>query len=263
MSRLARKVLRAVANYDPDYYDMYADASEALFARLYLELIRPHADRLGLRPPASVLDAGCQAGRLAVPLAAEGYRVTGIDTSGFALRRAQAHAKAAGASLECVQGDILDVLGRQRRQYDLVLCTEVIYQVPKHRDMLAALAKAVRPGGLLCVSHRSQFYYLVEALRQSDLTAAAGVMARSEGPFPGGAYYNWQTEPELRRMYGELGLRWLASHPIDATAWLTGLDLAALSREQQDAWLAAELALAREGGTYGRYHLVIAEQTTT
>ena len=105
MRRAVRKLLRAVANYDPDYYDMYADANEAFFAQLYIERITRHAEAAGIRPPATILEAGCQAGRLVVPFATLGYQVTGIDASMFALRRARAHTKAAGTTATFLQGE--------------------------------------------------------------------------------------------------------------------------------------------------------------
>ena len=40
MKRAVRKILRAVAGYDPDYYDMHDDPNERFFAQLYLERIR-------------------------------------------------------------------------------------------------------------------------------------------------------------------------------------------------------------------------------
>src|SRR3989338_8532648 len=98
MQKTVRKLLRAVADYDPDYYDMYADPNEAFFAQLYLERIRRHAEAAGIRSGAAVLEAGCQAGRLVVPMAKMGFAVTGVDTSGFGLRRAREHAKQAGVN---------------------------------------------------------------------------------------------------------------------------------------------------------------------
>jgi SAM-dependent methyltransferase len=240
---------------------MYADRNEALFARLYLERIVPQAEAAGIRPPATVLDAGCQSGRLTVPLAKRGFRVTGIDTSGFGLRRARAHAKAAGVQAEFIQGDITGTLQRSPRQFDLVVCTEVVYLSREFRQMLRALADSVRPGGLLCVSHRPQSYYVAEALRLSDQATADAVRSSGDGRFRDSEYYNWQTEPELRELYAGLGLVWRAAHPIDVTAWRAGTAPGELPPEAQDAWLAAELAASRDGaGTVGRYHLVIAEK---
>jgi len=262
MQKTVRKVLRAVADYDPDYYDMYADPNEAWFARLYVERIAQHADAAGIRVPATLLEAGCQAGRLVVPLAKRGFQVTGIDTSGFALRRAREHAKAAGVEAAFIQGDLLQVLRRRPApQFDVVVCAEVVYLSPRYRQMLETLAAAVRPGGLLCVSHRPKFYYLLEALRQYDLSTAADVLRRSEGPFRDSRYYNWQTEEELRALYGSLGLRWIALHPIDRLAWLSGISPSGLSDAQRDQWLRWELGSADEAaGCCSRYVLVVASR---
>jgi len=262
MQRTVRKILRAVADYDPDYYDMYADENEALFARLYLERIRRHAEASRIPSSAAVLEAGCQAGRLAIPLAKLGYRVTGIDTSGFALRRAREHAKEASVSLELIQGDLIDLLHRHPEwRYDMIVCAEVLYLSPTYRDMLQAMASALRPGGLLCVSHRPKGYYVLEAIRQHDFGAAVRVLQTAEGPFRDSAYYNWQTEDELKALYRSLGLRWVAMWPIDCTAWLTGLNPSRLGREAQEQWLQLELRLSpAEGGLCARYLLVIAEK---
>ena len=264
MKRTVRKVLRAVANYDPDYYDMHDDANETLFAQLYIERIIRHAEAVGIRPPATVLEAGCQAGRLVIPLAKQGFQVTGVDTSGFGLRRAQAHARAAGVEATFVRGDVVDVLRRQPRQFDLVVCAEVVYLSRNYREMLQALAQAVRPGGLLCVSHRPKFYYLIEALKQYDIATAAHVLATGEGSFRDSQYYNWQTPDELRTLYEQtLGLRWLAMYPIDRLAWLSGISPSKLSDAQREQWLTLELDSAEEGDACARYLLVVAMKPGT
>jgi SAM-dependent methyltransferase len=257
MQKALRKILRAVADYDPDYYDMYADPNETLFAQLYVRRILRHAEAAGIRPPAAALEAGCQAGRLVIPLARHGFAVTGVDTSGFALRRAREHARAEGVEAAFIQGDVMELLRRHpERRYELVVCAEVAYLSPRYRELIGSLARALRPGGLLCVSHRPKFYYLLEAVRQYDYRTAADVLGRGEGPFRDSAYYNWQTEAELRALYGSLGLTWVAAHPIDRFAWLSGTSPAQLSAEQQQQWL--ELELQAEGASCARYVLVIA-----
>ncbi len=259
MHKVARKILRAVADRDPDYYDMCADANEALFAQLYVERIVQHAKAAGIHPPATLLEAGCQAGRLVVPLARLGFQVTGIDTSGFALRRAREHVAEAGVTATFVRGDCVEVLRRSPvQQYDIVLCAEVVYLSPRYREILQALSRAVRPGGLLCVSHRPALYYLVEALRQADVETAVSVLGRTEGPFRDSAYYNWQTEDELRSLYAQLGMQWLAMYPVDRFAWLAGINLGRSTSEQQARWLELERGLPDEAGTCARYVLVVA-----
>ena len=262
MHKTVRKVLRAVADYDPDYYDMYEDPNEALFARLYVERILAHASEAGCAPPATLLEAGCQAGRLVVPFAKAGYRVTGVDTSGFALRRARRHAQATQVDAEFVEGDIVDVLARHPEwQYDVVVCAEVVYLSRQYQQILQALAHAARPGGLICVSHRPKWYYLIEALRQADLRTAMSVLERAEGPFRDSTYYNWQTEDDLRSLYGSLGLQWVAMYPIDRCAWLTGLDPSRLTAEEREQLFAVERAQA--SAALARYVLVIAQRPLT
>src|SRR3989338_4904789 len=85
MQKVLRKVLRTVANHDPDYYDMYLDPNEAFFAKLYVKHIMRHAAEAGIHPQDAagggslrprILEAGCQAGRLVVPFAKLGFDVT-------------------------------------------------------------------------------------------------------------------------------------------------------------------------------------------
>ena len=261
MHRNLRKILRSVANYDPDYFDMYAHPDEACFAQLYLERIRYHAATAGIRPPATVLEAGCQAGRLALPLAKAGFQVTGIDTSSFALRRARHHARQLGTAITFVHGDVMKILQqRPRRQYDIVICTEVLYLSTRYRDMLRVLSEALRPGGILCVSHRPRFYYVLEALRGKDVESALDVLSRGEGRFRDSAYYNWQTEEDLRSLYQSLRLQWVAMYPIDRLSWLSGVAPSQLSSEQQEQWLQLELQLPAETGSCARYLLVVANR---
>ena len=260
MRRVVRKFLRAVVDHDPEYYDMYADPNETFFGRLYLERIQRHAEAAGIRPPARVVEAGCQAGRLLIPLAKMGFDVTGIDTSRYALRRAREHATAAGVDVKLVQGNLMGVLnGAHRGRYDIVVCAEVLYLSREYRAMLHALASAVKPGGLLCVSHRSTWYYQLEAVRRDDVETAREVSARSEGPFFDSAYFNWQTEEELRALYAPLEPRGLSLYPIDRLAWLSGISPSQLSGSGREGLLQLELEDGAGHPTCARYVLVIAE----
>ena len=197
-----------------------------------------------------------------VPLAKLGFAVTGIDTSGFALRRAMKHASAEGVRARFIRGDLLGVLQAQPERYDIVLCAEVLYLCPQYRAMLQVLARAVRPGGLLCVSNRPTFYYFVESLRHGDVGAARLVLTEREGhfrgPFPEAGYYNWQDEDDLRRLYQELGFKDVAVYPIDRFAWLAGLDVGTLGPALHREWLSRELETPLEGGLCARYGFVIA-----
>ena len=83
----------------PDLYDLVAPRDPTL-ERFYVEMAR---ERGG-----SVLDLACGTGRLAVPLAQAGLRVTGGDISADMLLRARCHAKAQAIAIDFVQLDMRD-----------------------------------------------------------------------------------------------------------------------------------------------------------
>jgi len=63
-------------------------------------------EQLGLASGSRILDAPCGSGRLAVPLAALGCRVTGIDISVAAVTELRRQARKAGLSVEVLHGDM-------------------------------------------------------------------------------------------------------------------------------------------------------------
>jgi len=91
------------------------------------------------------LDVACGAGRHAVYLASEVFRVTAVDLSAQGLTQARQLAASRNVSIETQQVDLeaegVD-LGESR--YDLVAVCFFL-----HRPLFPALRRAVRPGGLV------------------------------------------------------------------------------------------------------------------
>lgn len=215
-TRLLRKTLRSVFNHDPSFCDMHEDAHARSAAKEYLSHIRSHlAERFGPRP-LSILDAGCQAGRLLIPLAEDGHAVIGVDTSGFALRRAAVHARARRLAVTLHRGGIAEIRRWvPRASLDVVICTEVLYLCRDYRALFTLMKESIRPGGLLCVSHRPKEYYLVKAMVVGRSDACRELASRSEGGTLEGDYYNWQTPEQLRTWYQDEGLSVLGCYPVD------------------------------------------------
>jgi len=256
MAQLVRKVLRAVLNYDPSFCDMHDDAHARAVAQEYLAPIRQQIwARFGAQR-LTILDAGCQAGRLLIPLAEEGHHLIGVDLSPLGLKRAQRHAKERGLAVELHRGD-LSLLRRwiDPASLDVVVSTEVLYLCRDYEALLRLLAESLKPDGLLCVSHRPADFYVGKAVRHGRLELARELLHRGDGASGDGDYHNWQTPQQLTEMYGRLGARILEVCPVDHER----LPCAPPS----DPTLSARLAPYLDGDGYcvPSYLLVIAEKS--
>jgi 2-polyprenyl-3-methyl-5-hydroxy-6-metoxy-1,4-benzoquinol methylase len=111
-------------------------------ARLTLALL----DRLAIRPPSTVLDAGCGWGVTLGALERRGYRATGLDVS----RRALDHLDRDGRAL--VEADLTRPWPVGSPRFDAVLALDVIEHLDDDIAAVARLAERVTPGGVAIVS---------------------------------------------------------------------------------------------------------------
>jgi 2-polyprenyl-3-methyl-5-hydroxy-6-metoxy-1,4-benzoquinol methylase len=130
-------------HYDLHGWDWYARAFGARLAALLRER--------GLTAGASILDAGCGTGSLALMLAREGYRVTGVDLSPGML--ACAAAKDEAGQVDWRVGDLTSLdLGAT---FDAVVSVADVFNhlatLDEWETALRGLHAHVRPGGLVCV----------------------------------------------------------------------------------------------------------------
>ncbi|MCA2218284.1 SAM-dependent methyltransferase [Jidongwangia harbinensis] len=104
----------------------------------------------GLAPGTAVLDLGCGQGRLSVPLARAGCRVTALDSSPELLSRAAGAAAAADVPIEFVRADMGDLADVGKYDVVLNIGTAFGYAADADHDRtLAAVHRALRPGGVL------------------------------------------------------------------------------------------------------------------
>jgi SAM-dependent methyltransferase len=98
----------------------------------------------------SVLEAGCGAGRFTELLLAAGARVLACDLS----EAVEVNAQNCGGRAEhfVAQADILR-LPVAPQSFDFVLALGVVQHTPRPEEAIAALARCVRPGGLLVLDH--------------------------------------------------------------------------------------------------------------
>jgi SAM-dependent methyltransferase len=101
-----------------------------------------------------VLDAGCGYGRIAIPLAARGYRVTGLDLCAPLLTSAREAALAQGVRLPLVNGTMTRLPFRDA-SFDAVICLwSAYYEVLEPDEQVRTLAEMWRvldDGGLAVI----------------------------------------------------------------------------------------------------------------
>lgn len=100
----------------------------------------------------SALDIGCGAGLVAEPLARMGAEVQGIDAGEDVISAARAHAEGQGLSIGYQAGDVLAFAKANAARFDLVTCLEVVEHVTDVQAFLEAIARLLKPGGLLVFS---------------------------------------------------------------------------------------------------------------
>lgn len=114
---------------------------------------------LSLEPGARILDLGCGNGRHAILLAQKGYRVTGVDYSEEALEMAREEAGRQGLEVIFCRQDMrtLDEVS----SYDAVLmmdCAFGLFDDNENEDILARVARALKPGGGLILNLLNPYY---------------------------------------------------------------------------------------------------------
>lgn len=132
-----------------DDYDAWFEALAASGEQVHGE-----ADFVSqLVPPCRVLDAGCGTGRLAIELARRGYVVVGVDSDASMLAVAQRRAPDLTWRLQ----DLVDM--DEHSSYDVVVAAgNVMVYLAEGTGpaAVAAMAKSLRPGGLLVTGWRTE-----------------------------------------------------------------------------------------------------------
>jgi SAM-dependent methyltransferase len=243
-------------------WDMVAEPDEQYYASQYLAHLR-HA--LATAPGRRVVDLGCGQGRIAIPLAREGYAVSAVDWSSEALAAARRYADGGSAPV-FHEADVLDWLRRAPdASTDAVLALELLYMHDGWRDLVQESTRVLAPGGLAAFGFRPLLYYLRYHARRREYALMRRVSEMREGPL-GALRFNWHTTAEVVTLLEKAGfadvtcigigiLSGLAGDPFDHVARPS-----ALTGAERDTLAEIE---ARWGEIYpddGRYILALARR---
>lgn len=169
----------------------------------------------GLGTP--VLELGIGTGRIAIPVAAEGARLWGLDLSAGMLATAAERAAAAGRRLTLVRGDAQQ-LPFVDWSFSAVLAVHVLHLLPDWRSALAEIARVVGPGGMLLQGSDWRDPESCVGLLRGQLRKA--VMELQPGSRPPGA--GAALVQALARLGGE------SDEPVIVASWMRALSPAAV-----------------------------------
>ncbi len=144
-----------------DYLHFYEDTLRTERTEHQVDVLVAH---LQMRPGMRVLDLGCGHGRHALELARRGFDVVGVDrTEGF-LDLARKEAEAAGVAIEYRSSDLRAI--EEEGSFDRVICLFDVFGLhhdEENHDVLRRIARALRPGGRVCLDVRNRDW-MVRAL---------------------------------------------------------------------------------------------------
>lgn len=136
---------------------------EAVREQLFMDDIiqKAHLDRTiaaHLDGVKTVFDGGAGSGRLTIPLAQQGYRVTHFDISRPMIATAQERAREAEVAerITFTEGALTDLSAYPDQSFDLVLCFDapLSYVYPEHQTVIQDLVRIARKAVIVSVSSR-------------------------------------------------------------------------------------------------------------
>lgn len=142
---------------------------------------------LDVHPGMVVLDAGCGAGRVTLPLAGavgEAGRVVALDVQAKMLSKVEARAREAGVTNVVTRRARLGSGAIAPMAFDRAALVTVLGEVPDPVGALRELGGALKPGGLLAVTEVFPDPHYCSRGRVARLGEAAGLrLVRVEGPW--------------------------------------------------------------------------------
>ncbi len=175
-------------------------------SRIKIDYVRATLKDLGIGPGSRVLDVACGAGLVALPLAADGFRIRGLDLAEGAIDSARARVPS-GTDASFAVADAYDS-GEPSGGYDAVLLLDMLEHVERPAKVLEEAARVVRVGG--CV-----LFHTFNRTLAARLLAIHGmkIVAR-DTPEHVHVYELFITPEELTEMANETGLSVTEIHGV-------------------------------------------------
>jgi 2-polyprenyl-3-methyl-5-hydroxy-6-metoxy-1,4-benzoquinol methylase len=251
-------------------YDMMAAPNELYYAEQYWTIMRPHFNTLPR--DAQVLDLGCGQGRFTNRLGkffAHG-QVVGCDISAKAIDQAKHYtaSDSVGNIDFIVQPIEVCLEDFDVESVDVILLIEVTFICPQWKQHLPRMIQILKPGGILVISFRSQYFNALCLVRERILENAETVLRDREGRIFGSqTIFTWQTGSEIRDLLTEThGLDLIELRGIGACSGIPGdphdqiCQTSKLNETEKQQLMKLELELGKTVPDGGRYILAMARK---
>lgn len=181
--------------YDQAYETTYGNHYQQL-TKATLELIQ---SQLG-EPPKKIIDFGAGTGRLAVPLAEQGHRITAVEPCQAMLD--QLAKKDVDHRVEPICQPMADFLGNECFDGALAVFGVMIYLLTEDalKASLSAAHHALRPGGILILDVTQRIAFEGYQSIKETLTRKATIQAED----PSGDLYRYVEEISVAGLDGEI-----------------------------------------------------------
>ena len=253
----SRRVLNFVKYRLLPPHNMFTHKAEQFYYEEYSHHISPW-----LVKGQSLLDIGCQMGRFTIPAALAGMKVTATDirTGYFRFISKKINGRGNVEFRHETLEQSLNNLPQQR--FDVILCLELLYNLPEPLQNIKKLSLLLKPGGVLITSHRSPGYYLFRYIREKKFEAAGRILNANHPD------YNAQTSEELVEMCRQSGLELLKLAPIglfsgfgsDAFSGIANPEKMTDDQKKELFSLETNPQLMQLFANSARYHLMIAKR---
>jgi len=175
-------------------HNMHKHAAEQFYFEEYAKHVLPM-----LKQGQSLLDIGCQYGRFTIPAAFSGMKVIATDLHEKYFKYIRKNLK--GHDIFFRREDIDTSLRTLAEEsFDVVLCLELLYNLPDPAEKIKKLGQLVKPDGILISSHRTTGYYVYRYIRERNFQALQQIIEGTHSE------YNAQNEDELVELYSAAGL---------------------------------------------------------
>ena len=256
---------------DSTNYDMVVELDEPYYADQYWTVIQPHLKKLPNN--SSTLDLGCGQGRLTMLLGElfKSGKVTACDLSKSAIGKAKSYASESKiTNIDFRTQPISQLIAEcENKYFDVILFTEVTFFYPQWGNNFQHIVKILKPGGILAVSFRSQYFNSLYLVKEQLWDKKDMLIKNREGNIFGDSsgIFTWQRSDEIKGFIGEHDeLELLDFFGIGICSGITGdphgqiCRPSTLSERERKDLMDIELELGRSVPDAGRYMLAIIQK---